>query len=421
MASRAPCDEFPYAWTEERDVPRHLRVRAEGVPLRQAIWSGAEYLRKYLTAKWTAPPEEVRYFDEQRRLLRGLTREPEEGARLALVGDLMWLRDGWGTFLSPEVLSYLNGHDAVLGNLETPVSARMRVPWLLPDYFTYNSDPRLVTSFRRPNGANTFAALATANNHCLDRGDAGLLDTLDLLDAEGIAHSGARRGAEEPPWALFDAGGIRCGFYAACWGLNDPEAARRSALKIEILEGLAPHVRLPVNLDRVRGALAEMAAAGAEFRVVCLHWGHEFEFYPTPELVQVGREVIRAGADVVMGSHPHVVQPLEVCFLDSGPGAARRGLIAYSLGNFATAMYTRHCRVGLVLGLRLVRLGDGRVAWRRPEAQLVFNVRRHRATGRRRLVLLESYLRDCERRGDPARKLRRLAAYLDRHLFGGES
>jgi hypothetical protein len=367
----------------------------------------------------------------------------DDGVRLALVGDLMWLRDSWGSFLSPEVLAYLNGHDAVVGNLETPISTRLRVPGLLPDYFTYNSDPRLVTSFRRPTGGSTFSALSTANNHCLDRGDAGLGDTLDFLDGLGIPHAGVRRRAEDRPWVSFEAGGVRFGFYAACWGLNNPAEVRSSAFHIEVLDGLAPRVRLPPDLGRVRAVLDEMAAAGMDFRIVGLHWGNEFELYPAPELVQVGREVIRAGADVVAGSHPHVIQPLEVCFVNGyerryreagwdlpaleertgclmsdGTGRPRKGLIAYSLGNFATAMFTLHCRTGLILGLRLARDREtGRVDWHRLEAQLVFNVPRACWAGRR-LMLLESYLRDRERRGDRATRLRALAEYLDRHLLG---
>jgi poly-gamma-glutamate synthesis protein (capsule biosynthesis protein) len=435
-----PADRFPYAWTEEADVPAHLRVRAEGLPLREAIWSGLGYLRKYRRAKWTAPPEEVRYFAEQARLVRRLASAEADGPRLAMVGDLMWLRDSWGKFLSPEVLAYLNGHDAVLGNLETPVSTRTRVPWLLPDYFTFNSDPRLITSFRRPSGASTFSALATANNHCLDRGDAGLDDTLAFLDQQGIPHSGARRSAEERPWVAVDAGGVKVGFYAACWGLNDPGAVRRSAFRIEVLEGLVPRPVLPVDLTRIRSVLDEMDREGVEFKVVSLHWGHEFELYPCPLLMQVGREVIRAGADVIMGSHPHVVQPLEVCLvngyekrlggdlpalhegtgclLDDGTGVPRKGLIAYSLGNFATAMYTIHCRLGLVLGLRLQRDASGRVDWHRPEFQLAINTRRAPATGGRRLMLLDRYLRECERRRDSARKARAMGRFLEIQLLG---
>lgn len=442
--AEASFDCFPYVCSEEPDVPRHLRVRAEGLPLREAIWNGVGYLRKYRRAKWTAPSEQVRYFDDQRRLLRRLAGGAAEGVRLAMVGDLMWLRDGWGTFLSPEVLAYLNGHEVVLGNLESPISTRLRVPRVWPDYFTYNADPRLITSFARPAGGNTFSALATANNHCLDRGDVGLGDTLAFLEAQRIPHSGVRRAPEERSWVAFEAGGIRFGFYAACWGLNNPDAVRASAYRIEVLEGLAPTVRLPVNLNGVGAALAEMAREKIDFRIVCLHWGHEFEFYPCPRLMQVGREIIRAGADVVMGSHPHVVQPCEICFvngyekqlrekgidlpalhprtgcvLSDVTGIPRKGLIAYSLGNFATAMYTLHCRTGLILGLHLLRdENSGRVDWHRPETQLVFNVRRDPGTGQRRLMLMDRYLRECDRRGDSPKAVRALAEYLDRHLLG---
>jgi poly-gamma-glutamate synthesis protein (capsule biosynthesis protein) len=444
-------DYFPYTWTPEADLPRYARVRAEGLPLRDSLWSGLSYMRKYFRAKRSAPVEEVSYFDEQRKLLRRLGQGPEEGLRLGMVGDLMWIRDGWNNFLSPEVLAYLNGHEVVLGNLESPVSARSRVPWLLPDYFTYNSAPGLVRSFRRPAAGgvdafrSTFSALATANNHSLDRGDDGLLDTLEFLDQLHIPHAGVRKSADEKPYVTFEAGGIRFGFYAACWGLNNPEAGRTSSWHVEVQPGLAPRVCLPVDLARVRSSLAGMEAEGVDFKIVSLHWGHEFELYPCPEQMVVGRKIIAAGADLLMGTHPHVLQPAEVCFvngyersyLDRGEdlpalrertgcllrddsGRPRKGLIAYSLGNFATAMYTLLCRMGMVFSIRLVRdEATGRVDWQRPEVQLVLNVHRDpRTWRRRRLVLLESYLRERERRGDGAVQLRATAALLQRHLFG---
>jgi poly-gamma-glutamate synthesis protein (capsule biosynthesis protein) len=446
MNQRADPDYFPYVSAPEEGLPRYLRVRAEGVPLSEAIWSGLSYLRKYRRAKWSAPAEEVAYFDRQRQLLRWLANEPDEGLWLALLGDVMWLRDGWHTFLSPETLAYLNGHEVVLGNLESPISGRFKVPSLLPDYFTYNSDPALVTSFRRPNGSSTFTALATANNHALDRGDTGLADTLDFLDGQAIPNSGVRRRADDKPYVIFERGGIRFGFYAACWGMNNPDALRVSSHRIEVVEGLVPHVRHPVDLVRIRETLAGMAGEGVDFRIVSLHWGHEFEFYPCPDVMRVGREVIRAGADVLMGSHPHVLQPMEVCFLNgyeeryraaAAPpealdprlgcvlrdetGVPRKGLIVYSLGNFATAMYTLHCRTGMALSLRLRRDGaEGHIDWHRPEVQLVYNVHRDPVTRQRRLMLLETYLRECERRGDPASKVRAMAAFLEEHLLGAK-
>jgi poly-gamma-glutamate capsule biosynthesis protein CapA/YwtB (metallophosphatase superfamily) len=436
-----PRVDFPYAHSGEPGLPRFQRMRAEGRSLGENLWGGLAYLRKYFRAKTSAPPEEVRYFDDQRRLLRFLMRSaPPRGVRLAMVGDLMWLRNGWHTFLSPEVRDHLNGFDVVLGNLESVISRRLKVPSFLPDYVTYNSDPALITSFRRPGGASTFSALATCNNHCLDRGDAGMLDTLDFLDEQHIFHSGVRRRKGEVPYVVFDAGGVRVGFYATSWGLNSPKELGRTSLQIEVLPGLAPRVEPPVDVGPVRRALEGMAEQGAEFRVVYLHWGHEFEFYPDPGIMQVGRAIIGAGADVVMGSHPHVLQPLEVCFvngyerrypdaaadlpalrpgtgcvLEDGTGVARKGLIVYSLGNFATAMFTLPCRIGVVVGITLVRdPGSGRVDWERPELTLVYNVPKDPTTGSRRLVSLDRYLQGHP--GDD--RLKAAATFHKEHLLG---
>jgi hypothetical protein len=443
----ATSGQFPYVHTEEPDLPAYLRFRAEGLSLRQALWSGLLYLQKYLNPRVTAARAELVYFNHQRQLLAWLHNvegEPADGPRLGLVGDLMWLRRGWESFLSPGVLEYLNGHAAVLGNLESPISGRFPVPWFWPDYFTYNSHPGLVTSFRRREGGSTFAALSTANNHCLDRGDEGLADTLAFLDSLGIPHSGVRPAASDRAWVRFEAGGFSFGFLAACWGLNDPARSQSSRWHIEILPGLVPQVQPPVDLGRIRQALGEMAEEQIDFRIVYLHWGYEFELFPTPDIMQVGREIVRAGADLVAGSHPHVLQPLEVCLvngyerrlrargldlpalrnetgclLDDDRRVPRKALIAYSLGNFATAMLTAMCQMGIVVSLTLARdETTGRVDWHRPEAQLVFNVQRDPATRRRRLVLLESWLRERERAGDRAVELRRLGEVLHRHVLG---
>jgi hypothetical protein len=437
--SEAP-DYFPYTHSGEPTLPRYLQTRAEGVPFRQALWSGLSYLRKWRHAKTTAPPEEVRYFDDQRQLLGQLAREPPgEGVRLAMVGDLMWLRGNWQSFLDPEVLDYLNGHDVVLGNLESPISSRFRVPGVFPDYLTYNSDPGLVTSFRRPDGSSTFTALAVCNNHTLDRGDQGALDTLDFLGAQGIRHVGVRRHGREPSFATWQNKGITFGLYGACWGLNDPAKLARTSLNIEVLPGIAPRVQHPVDLGGVRRALADMAAAGVDVKIVYLHWGYEFEFYPCPDLMQVGRSIIQAGADVVMGSHPHVVQPLEVCFVngyetryrESWPalraqsgcllrddsGAPRKGLIAYSLGNFASVMFAMHCQVGMALSLDVRRDVQGRTDWFRPVGKLVYNVPHHGPARSHRLVLLEDFLHRRKATGKREIHLQAFAASARRHVM----
>jgi len=434
-ASRPENDtgQFPYAFTPAAPTPWCYRFRAEGLrPMACAI-NALRYLRKYRRKLYLAPREEIACFRAQHRLLTGLGEAPaaDGDVRVAMVGDLMWIADGWRTFLHPAVLESLNAHPVVLGNLETAVSGSFRVSRPFPEFAWFNADPALVTSFSRPDGSATFTALATVNNHTLDYHDTGARDTLDFLEAQGILHSGVRRRAEEPTHVTFDAGGVRIGFYAASYGMNDPRRWAASRLRINVIPGLAPEGPARPDLAGVADALAAMRADGAEFRVVALHWGFEYEMYPTPRQMQVARDIVRAGADVILGTHPHVQQPVEVlyvngyerlhppqadlppgCLLRDPAGRPRKAVVFYSLGNFVTAMHTFGCRVGQIQSLSLRRdPAGGGVDWHRPRARLVYNVRRDPAVeGSRRLALLEDWL------GEHHEEVSDDLAFLRRHV-----
>lgn len=437
---------FPYAFTPPPRVPWYARFRAEGRPPSACIWHGLHYLLKYRRKLRIAPPEAIPHFAHQRQLIRFLAHHPapRPEATLAMVGDLMWIRDGWASFLHPEVLALLAACDATVGNLETVVARNRRVPSLTLDCTRFNSHPGLVTSFRRPDGSNIFAALSMANNHVLDLGDGGLDETAAFLDEQGIARSGVARDDTQPRHVLFHAGPIRIGFHAATWGVNDPRTLRRSDWSVNTVPGLAPDEAPHVDLSGIHHALAAMDADGADLKAIALHWGHEYELYPTPKQMRVARDIVRAGADVIVGSHPHVAQPAEVCFvngyearygpearqrlaalsppagciLTGAPGPPRKALILYSLGNFTTAMYTLLCQTGLIQTIALARdEATGRADWHAPAAQLVYNARRHPATGTRRLVLLESWLRDFSHRLRP--QARADLALLRGHIVAG--
>jgi len=419
-----PRDVFPYRFAPPPPLPRYARHRSEGEHPFRCLLHSIDYLRKYRRKVWEASPDVVSHLAKQRALMSAVAAEAPSGPALAFVGDLMWIRNGWDGFLDPAVLDYLNSHEAVVGNLETVISPRVSVAEWLPDRLRFNSRPELLTSFRRPDGRNTFAALSLANNHALDFGSRALLDTLSLLSREGIAQSGVRRGEDEPAFALVECGDVRVGFYAATWRQR---GSRGQPLLMNEIAGLE-RPEDGVDLDPARRALVEMAERGAEVRVVALHWGYEYEMFPTPHQMQVARELVCAGADIVVGTHPHVIQPAEVCLVNgyesgggelppgsllrSPEGRRRKALILYSLGNFATAMYTLSCRVGLIASVRFHRCSDG-VDWGLAPWRLVVNVPRHGVSGKRRLLFLEDWLHgSTEVRPEVSREIMRLRGHI---------
>src|SRR5262245_32177246 len=111
-------DRFPHRFTPELRLPHWQRLRVEHLSFRDAILNTISYFRKSIYKKHTAPAETLRHFAAQRQIVRHMMNQPAApGVRVALLGDIMWLRDGWDAFLDRGVLDHLNAHDVVLGNL----------------------------------------------------------------------------------------------------------------------------------------------------------------------------------------------------------------------------------------------------------------------------------------------------------------
>lgn len=394
------------------------RARAES-RIHEMSWvDKVSYLVKYLLRPEMDPAPKVRErFQAQSSLRRALPSPAFPPATtLGFLGDLMWIRKNWAHFLPAPTLARLRRLDGLVGNLETVVSSSIPVNEFWPDLLFFNSDPRLVTSFRAEEGRSLFAALSFANNHTLDHGDAGARDTLAFLASQsipqsGIAEPGSRR------WAEFSRGGIRFGFYAATFGLNDRSLLKSTTLQLNQIPGIAPdRPGITPNLSEARQALVEMEKAGIEVKILSLHWGHEFEFYPTDRQMHAARELAAAGADIIVGSHPHVPQPPEILLVNGyapaietkarveGPGRKRKALVFYSLGNFASAMFTPYCRLATLWPVSFYR-GDGGVDWRLENPDFFYN--RNAAGGRELLPLGECALSEAE-----SRKIERLLAPL---------
>ncbi|MBI5525172.1 MAG: CapA family protein [Deltaproteobacteria bacterium] len=440
-----PTGTFPYVFKDDDRAPQWARFRAEGLTGDEVLASFPDYMKKFTEKKRTAPSAEREYFERQRKLqaaVRAAGSVPSGAvtARIGLAGDIMWISDSWDTFLDPVLRERMEKDDLWLGNLETPIAASVEVGVTMAGLPVFNSAPGLVRSFRRDDGAPLFAALSFSNNHTLDHGDAAARETLDFLASEGIAAAGGRT-APGSRFVGLEVDGIRLGVYAATWGINDMTLLDSTALEIDVVPGLAPPGARQVDLTEAREVLSEMALGGVDLSILLLHWGHEYEMFPDPVQMVVARELVWAGADIIVGAHSHVPQPAELCFVngaeakyaadhpdleatraDGGcvlagaPGPPRKALVLYSLGNFATAMSTELCRAGTYCSLEVFRNTDGAVDWLMPRHGFVYNAPEAPPDGTRRTLKLSDYLAaNCFADACPAVTQDEIA-YLREHL-----
>ncbi|WP_301101434.1 CapA family protein [Propionivibrio sp.] len=268
--------------------------------------------------------------------------------RLVFVGDVM-LDDGPGRVIASgrdplaPFAAQLRDADFTIGNLECPI-ATVGKP-LDSKIFSFRADPGVVSLLK-----GRFDALAVANNHSGDYGKAAFLETLAHLDRAGIRHFGGGRdlaGAHAPLWIE------RRGLRIAVLAYN--EFKPRSFEAGANWPGIAWSEDSQVVSD-IRAA----RAAGADLVIPFMHWGWEREPEPSGRQRQLARTMIDAGADLVLGGHPHVTQGVEYY---------RGKLIVYSLGNFVFDGFDLPAeKRGWLLRLTLDR--QGLVAWETLAAQM---------------------------------------------------
>lgn len=262
-----------------------------------------------------------------RKLALSLQMEDSEGIVLAAAGDVMLTR-GVGRVIDEmgvdhpfeRVKGLISRADVAFCNLETSISTGgTPIPgkgiW-------FRSRPEAATALARAG----FDIVSLANNHILDYDTPSLLDTMNYLARVGVRYAGAGRNIEDARApsvieVLAPSGQIRVAFLAynelsfVYWTSAYP----RMFAATDTVPGTAPMVRAQILED------VKKARELADLVVVSLHWGTEYVSWPSKTHRKLARDIIDAGASLVLGHHPHVLQGFEVY---------RGGLIAYSLGNF---------------------------------------------------------------------------------------
>lgn len=231
----------------------------------------------------------------------------------------------------------LDRADLAIGNLELT----------LPGKPPYNGYPM----FRSPDDLATaikeagFDLLVTANNHSNDSRGPGVVSTINTLRAMGFQQTGTfknatDRGATYPLMVYHN--NFKLAFLNYTYGTNGVPTD-------------APTIVNLIDTVQMGKDLAEARARKPHFIIAVMHWGLEYQLKENAEQRQIARFLIRNGADMVIGSHPHVVQPIRTESVAMPDGSMKKAIVVYSLGNFISNQQQPHTDGGILFQVDLLK------------------------------------------------------------------
>lgn len=260
--------------------------------------------------------------------------------KIILVGDIMLDRgvkdkiekeeNGDYKFPFLKIAPYLQEADIVFGNLEGPITSDGIKSG---SKYSFRFDPKCIEGLKYAH----FNVLSLANNHILDYGKQGLIDTISILKKSGILYVGAGTDLDDTfSLKIKEIDGIKVGFLAFT------EFGSKYWWPKENYPGVA---YLPEKNFRYAEWEIEEAKKKVDILIVSLHAGQEYSDSPTDFQKKFSKMAIEAGADIIVGHHPHTIQPIE---------KYKTGWIAYSLGNFIfDQFFSKETMKGEILEIKI--------------------------------------------------------------------
>ena len=277
--------------------------------------------------------------------------QPLRSARIRAVGDVMAhdhqlkiaKRKDDSYDFHPQlslIADALGNADYTIANLETTIGKCRGQGY--SGYPSFNS-PRALLDALKDAGVDF---LTLANNHMLDRRLEGVLNTVGYVEAYGFDYGGANRSLEEKARPVIaEVNGIRIGFICETRYTNSQE----NYLKPEDREYAINYLRA----GEFQEDLQRLKDENVDVIIAIPHWGEEYMRKPDQKTQQIARAMIAMGVDVILGSHPHVAQPIQMLTVQGEDGRERTGLVAYSMGNFLSNQNWRYANASLMLDFTL--------------------------------------------------------------------
>lgn len=306
------------------------------------------FFTKNLPVENTIPSENSK---EEESII--VTQKEDQHFSMSVIGDIMChntqYKDAYvsstGTYdfsyVFEDIKDYVSSSDIAVGNLETTFAGKEK---------GYSNYPRFNTPEQLAYNLKDFGidVLSTANNHCMDTNFSGLVSTLNYLDDAGISYMGTNSTAQNQNKILIkDVNGIKIAFLAFTYGTNGISVPDAKSFAVNLIDD-----------DLILKQISLAKEQKPDLICASMHWGIEYQTKQNAEQERLANLLFTNGVDVILGSHPHVLQPMEKKTITLEDGSTKDCFVIYSLGNFMSGQTQTNTRNSIILNMTFTKSGE---------------------------------------------------------------
>ena len=273
--------------------------------------------------------------------------------KMAVIGDIMChnsqYKDAYDqktntydfSYVFEDIKEYISSADIAIGNLETTFAGKER---------GYSNYPRFNTPEQLAQNLKDFGidVVSTANNHCMDTNYTGLVSTLKYLDEAGIAHTGTNETAEKQNDIMVkNVNDIKIAFLSFTYGTNGITIPSDKSYAVNLIDE-----------DLILKQIGLAKEKNPDLICVSMHWGIEYQLKQNSEQEKLKDLLFNNGVDIILGSHPHVLQPMEKQTITLEDGSTKDCFVIYSLGNFMSGQTKENTRNSVILNIDITKNGE---------------------------------------------------------------
>ena len=248
------------------------------------------------------------------------------------------------SYVYDDIKDYTSSADITIGSLETTFAGEDRG---YSNYPVFNSPDSLATGLKDI-GVDV---ISLAGNDALDYGYSGICRTIDVLDNVGISHLGTYKSAEDQNKILIkDVKGVKIAFINYTYGTNGIPVPSDK-----------PYCLNLIDKDLISKQIKQAKEQNVDMIVACMHWGTEYKTSANYEQKELADFLFKSGVDIILGNHPHVLEPMEKKTITLDDGSTKDVFVVYAVGNFTADQRAEITRDSAILNLDITKDSDGKI------------------------------------------------------------